>query len=753
MQVNKEPGNTMSDVDSVWNEEDLNFSEEIDQLVEDPLDNEANSKKDIDDWWSIEFEQAENEALSKWTSIQIDNLPRDYIARSKAREKTEELIGMMNCDSVREYEKASEFLTNVLLILDHHRTFDELRKIVHRHRPNPELMEHVVELRSAWADCFHKDRFRRLSWENAYEACNHMLKHSLSMETLLNELEEWFEFKGDAISHKTDSVSSYYSFQSLDKFLESKRPPSGSRFLLEALLSKSQIENSILSQITLEELLAKDSIDEFFVFDKYKQFSANHRIDQRLMQEIDKNPLLNIEEEINLGKRIESGLGLAKHAISKFQITYEELSKKFEQIKLSVDFKKELDEIIDQPSENSTPSVSESIENNHLSHNKSASGEFNQEQSARQQLKSVHENYLMLQHAIKKYGIHSDHAQKCRLSLSTEVLCINFNPRFFHYLCSRIESVNEKLLITHRQFNQLITDLRQNRKLSKQKQQEFQAAISLIQSRLISLERQIGLPIHDFMKHLKNLRHGQAEANEARNELVNANYRLVIAVAKKHVHRGLDLPDLIQEGVIGLIKAAEKYEYRLGYKFSTYATWWIRQAITRSILNQARTIRIPVHMNQAIDQLSQIQKKIFQETGREANVVELAEKMHVPLDKVTNILQIPLKSISMQALAKENVDIQFNDFFEDSQYLGPFDAVMETEMSSGIQAALNSLNPREAKVVKLRFGIGIQDSHTLEEVGQRLGVTRERIRQIEKLALRKLRHPSRLKHFRFLHNY
>lgn len=753
MKVNKEPRNTLSDVDSAWNEEDLNFSEETVQLVEDPPDDEANTKGELDDWWSIEFEQVENEALSRWTSIQFDNLPRDYIARSKAREKTEELINLMKCDSVREYEKASEFLTNVFLILDHYRTFDELHKIAHRYRPSLELMEHVIELRSEWADCFNRDRFRWLSWESACEACNHMLKHSLSMERLLVELEEWFAFKDDAIANRTDSVSSYYSLQSLDIFLESKRPPSGSRFLLEALLSKSQIENQIQSQITLEELLAKECIDEFFVFDKYKQYSANHRIDQRFMQEIDKNPLLSFEEEINLGKRIESGLGLAKHAVSKFQITYEELSKKYQQIELSDDSNKELDEIIDQPSESSTPFVSESIENNNMSHNKSASWALIQEQSARQQLKSVHENYLKLQHAIRKNGIHSDCAQKCRLSLSTEVLCLNFNPQFFRYLCSKIESVNEKLLITHRRFNQLITDLRQNRKLSIQKQQECQAAISLIQSRLIGLERRIGLTIHDFMKHLKNLRHGQAEANDARNELVNANYRLVIAVAKKHVHRGLDLPDLIQEGVIGLITAAEKYEYRLGYKFSTYATWWIRQAITRSILNQARTIRIPVHMNQSIHQLSQIQKKIFQETGREANVVELAEKMHVPLDKVIKILQAPLKSISMQALFKDNVNIQFNDFFEDSQYLSPFDTVMETEMSSGIQAALNSLNPREAEVLQLRFGIGTQDSHTLEEVGERFGVTRERVRQIEKSALRKLRHPSRLKYFILLHNY
>ena len=206
---------------------------------------------------------------------------------------------------------------------------------------------------------------------------------------------------------------------------------------------------------------------------------------------------------------------------------------------------------------------------------------------------------------------------------------------------------------------------------------------------------------------------------------------------------------MIQEGTIGLIKAAEKYEYERGFRFSTYATWWIRQAINRSISDQARTIRIPVHMDQTIVQLSQIQRQIFQETGREADIFELVEMMNIPPDRVMKILKVPLNSISMQAPVKDDEEIQLSDFFEDSQFRDPFDTVIETQMSTRIEAVLKSLKLREAEVIKLRFGIGIKDKQTLEEIGERFGVTRERVRQIEKSALRKLRHPSRSIHFSF----
>ena len=743
MQTNKEHEISLSDVDSTWNDEDFNFSEENDELVGGPPNDEANSNEDLDNWWLTEFEKAENEALSKWTSFQTDDLLRDYIARSKAIEKADELFNLMNCDSEKEHEKAIEFLTDVFLILDHYQTFNEIRKIANRYRPNLELMERVIELRSEWAECFYNNRFRRLSWENACKACIHMLKHAISMETLQFELEEWFEYKDDAIANRADFRSSGYIFQCLENFLESKMPPFGSRYLLDALLSRNQLENSMLSQVALEELLANDGVDEFFVFDKHKKYSANHQIDQRFLQDINKNPLLSFEEEINLGKRIESGLELAKDAISKFQVTYDELLKIDKKIELSDDPDKVLTEFIDQPSGSSNQFVIESIENHSLSYD----GPASYEQSARQQLKNIHKCYLLLHDAIRNFGAHSEQAQKCRLSLSQEFLCISLNPQFFGNLCSRVQSVNEKLLTTHRRFKKLISALKQNRNLSKQKQQECQIAISLLQNKLIGLERQIGLPIHEFMKHSQNLKLGQAEAREARNELVNANYRLVISIAKKHIFRGLDLPDLIQEGTIGLIKAAEKYEYERGFRFSTYATWWIRQAINRSISDQARTIRIPVHMDQTIVQLSQIQRQIFQETGREADIFELVDMMNIPPDRVMKILKVPLNSISMQAPVKDEEEIQLSDFFEDSRLRDPFDTVIEAQMSTRIEAVLKSLKLREAEVIKLRFGIGIQDKQTLEEIGERFGVTRERVRQIEKSALRKLRHPSRLKYF------
>ena len=534
MQTNNEHGNSLSDVDSTWNDEDFNFSDENDQLVVDPPNDESNSNGDLDDWWLTEFEHAEHEALSKWTSFQTDDLLRDYIARSKAREKVDVLINLMNCDSEKEYEKAIEFLTDVFLILDHYQTFNELRKIANRYRPNLELLEHVIELRSEWADRFHhNNRFRLLSWENACKACIHMLKHVISMETLKIELEEWFEINVDSIVDRTDSVSSYYSLQSLENFLESKRPPFGSRYLLDALLSKSQLENSMLPQVAVEELLANDGINEFLVVDKYKKYSANNQIDQRFLQDINKYPLLSFEEEINLGKRIESGLELAKNAISKFQVTYDELLKIHEQIELSEDPDKELAKFMDQPSDSSNQSVIESIENNSLSHDGFASGALSHERTARHQLKNIHKCYLMFQDGIRKFGTHSDQVQRYRLFLSQEFLCINFNPQFFDNFCTRIQSVNENLLTTRRRFNKLISALKQKRNHSKQKQQECQAAISLIQNRLIALERQIGLPIHEFKKYSQNLKLGQAEAKKARHELINANYRLVISIAKK----------------------------------------------------------------------------------------------------------------------------------------------------------------------------------------------------------------------------
>ena len=278
--------------------------------------------------------------------------------------------------------------------------------------------------------------------------------------------------------------------------------------------------------------------------------------------------------------------------------------------------------------------------------------------------------------------------------------------------------------------------------------QRYQKDIEEAQQRLILLERQCRLNLIEIKDINRRMSIGEAKARRAKKEMIEANLRLVISIAKKYTNRGLQFLDLIQEGNIGLMKAVDKFEYRRGYKFSTYATWWIRQAITRSIADQARTIRIPVHMIETINKLNRVSRQILQEKGREATPEELAERMDMPEDKVRKVLKIAKEPISMETPIGDDEDSHLGDFIEDTSIQAPIDSATFEGLRRATQEMLHGLTPREAKVLRMRFGIDMNTDHTLEEVGKQFDVTRERIRQIEAKALRKLRHPSRSEQLR-----
>ena len=266
-----------------------------------------------------------------------------------------------------------------------------------------------------------------------------------------------------------------------------------------------------------------------------------------------------------------------------------------------------------------------------------------------------------------------------------------------------------------------------------------------IRERLIEISNKIGISVTDFKKLVSRVQKGEKESRIAKKEMVEANLRLVISIAKKYTNRGLQFLDLIQEGNIGLMKAVDKFEYRRGYKFSTYATWWIRQAITRSIADQARTIRIPVHMIETINKIVRTQRLILSEFGREATPEELAKKLRMPLEKVRKVLKISKEPVSLEKPVGDEDDSSLGDFIEDTKALAPLEQAIKSNLSEATTKILSTLTPREERVLRMRFGVGMNTDHTLEEVGLQFSVTRERIRQIEAKALRKLKHPSRSK--------
>jgi RNA polymerase primary sigma factor len=323
---------------------------------------------------------------------------------------------------------------------------------------------------------------------------------------------------------------------------------------------------------------------------------------------------------------------------------------------------------------------------------------------------------------------------------------------------TRIRECCEKVRLSEKDLARLFKEIREQKDglakaaskyhVKKERLLEIETILKDSRNAIRKVEREAGLSAPEIKVTLSSIEQGERKVREAKRELVEANLRLVVSIAKKYTNRGLQFLDLIQEGNIGLMKAVDKFEYRRGYKFSTYATWWIRQAITRAIADQARTIRIPVHMIETINKLIRTSRYLVQELGREPSPEEIAERMDIPLEKVRKVLKIAKEPISLETPIGEEEDSHLGDFIEDKNTASPVDSVINIDLAEQVDKVLSSLTPREERVLRMRFGIGEKSDHTLEEVGQDFEVTRERIRQIEAKALRKLRHPSRSKRLR-----
>ena len=504
------------------------------------------------------------------------------------------------------------------------------------------------------------------------------------------------------------------------------------------------------------------------------------------MREMGSVELLTREGEIEIAKRIEEGLKHMIQAISACPTTITDIldmAAKVEADEMRID--ELIDGLIDpnaveaEPAAAATEAASPSIESDDDESDDDEEGDEGGGAAAAsllqlktegvERFRSIRAIHVKMQKTLGSKGSQDKAYLKLQQQLSDELMNIRFTSRCIERLCDSVRAMVDEVRGCERKIQQICVDrVRMPRPHFIQSfpgneinldwaEAEIAAApktyvailtrsapdIQEEQRKLLALQDRIGIPLKELKDINKQMSTGEAKARRAKREMTEANLRLVISIAKKYTNRGLQFLDLIQEGNIGLMKAVDKFEYRRGYKFSTYATWWIRQAITRSIADQARTIRIPVHMIETINKMNRISRQILQETGSEPDPATLAKKMDMPEDKIRKIMKISKEPISMETPIGDDDDSHLGDFIEDQTTLAPADAAMFSSLRGVTKDILDSLTTREAKVLRMRFGIEMNTDHTLEEVGKQFDVTRERIRQIEAKALRTLRHPSR----------
>ncbi|MAF06822.1 MAG: RNA polymerase sigma factor RpoD [Acidiferrobacteraceae bacterium] len=487
------------------------------------------------------------------------------------------------------------------------------------------------------------------------------------------------------------------------------------------------------------------------------------------MREMGTVELLTRQDEIRLAKRIEDGIRQSVNAIATAPVIISELVRLADNVEAG---KMKLTELLvgfidpnEVEVEIPVPVVPNSRDNDD---DDNAGPQGPDPVEAKERFDRIRKGLKSLERCRSRYGIGAPQMEKHQAKLTAELMEIRLVPRQIDYLSHVMrEIVDEvrrlekdiikicvqKARVTRKTFiskfvgreSELfwIRSMMRGKEGDKTILKAHAEELENLRDKLENLENITGLRIRQIKDVSKRMNIGEAKARRAKKEMIEANLRLVISIAKKYTNRGLQFLDLIQEGNIGLMKAVDKFEYRRGYKFSTYATWWIRQAITRSIADQARTIRIPVHMIETINKLNRVSRQILQEKGREALPEELAERMDMPENKILKVLKIAKEPISMETPIGDDEDSHLGDFIEDKNILAPEDAALTSGLTGATESILDSLTERESKVIRMRFGIGLNTDHTLEEVGKQFDVTRERIRQIEAKALRKMRHPTR----------